>query len=132
MAEGSPASRSFETWAERLIREAQERGEFDDLPGRGRPLRGVDGPPDELWWVRAYVEREGLSLVPPALALRREVEDLPARLGGERSEARVREVLEDVNDRIRRMNRLPTEGPPSTLMPLDVEAWVERWRHMRP
>lgn len=29
---------SGERWSERLIREAQERGEFEDLPHRGEPL----------------------------------------------------------------------------------------------
>jgi hypothetical protein len=38
-----------ETVVERQIRLAQERGDFDDLPGRGKPLPGLDGPP---WWRR--------------------------------------------------------------------------------
>ena len=32
-------ARTWESLTERLIREAQERGEFDGLPGHGRPLR---------------------------------------------------------------------------------------------
>ncbi|MBL8926482.1 MAG: DUF1992 domain-containing protein, partial [Pseudonocardia sp.] len=38
-----------ETFVERQIRLAQERGEFDDLPGNGKPLPGLDGPDDENW-----------------------------------------------------------------------------------
>ena len=60
----------FETWVERQIREAQERGEFDDLPGAGQPLPGLTGQYDELWWVKRVAEREHLSLLPPMLALR--------------------------------------------------------------
>ena len=42
-------------WVERLIEEAIARGDFDDLPGEGKPLPpGDDGPG---WWVRKYVER---------------------------------------------------------------------------
>jgi hypothetical protein len=32
----------FEKLAEEKIREAMEKGEFDDLPGRGKPLQGLD------------------------------------------------------------------------------------------
>jgi hypothetical protein len=46
-----------ETLPERLIREAIESGEFDDLPGAGKPLPGAGSPDDELWWVREWVQR---------------------------------------------------------------------------
>jgi hypothetical protein len=36
--------RTHESLAERLIREAQERGEFDNLPGHGRSLAVGDNP----------------------------------------------------------------------------------------
>ena len=54
----------WETPVERAIREAQERGEFDDLPGAGRPLSLGDpeGPDDPLWWVRRKLEAEQLDL----------------------------------------------------------------------
>jgi hypothetical protein len=47
----------YETLPERLIREAIESGEFDDLPGAGKPLPGAGSPDDELWWVREWVQR---------------------------------------------------------------------------
>lgn len=31
-------SRDWESWIDQQIREAQDRGEFDDLPGKGKPL----------------------------------------------------------------------------------------------
>ena len=51
------AEHGFETLAERLIREAIEAGEFDDLPGEGKPLPGAGKPDDDLWWVRSWLER---------------------------------------------------------------------------
>ena len=40
-----------------MIREAIEKGEFDDLPGEGSPIPGAGRVDDELWWVRRWVER---------------------------------------------------------------------------
>lgn len=48
---------------ERLIREARERGELDDLPGHGRPLDLSDT--SELWWVRRKAAAEGLPVHDP-------------------------------------------------------------------
>jgi hypothetical protein len=50
MTERKPAGVTFESWVERQVREARERGSFDDLPGTGRPL-----PPsasDDMAWIR--------------------------------------------------------------------------------
>ena len=104
----------YESWVERRIREAQERGEFDDLPGAGKPLPALPDPADENWWVRGLIEREQLDMtvaLPPQLALRREAQDLPARVMRERSEQAVRDLLEDFNARVRELWRRPMEGP---------------------
>jgi len=55
----------YESWIERQIREAIERGEFDNLPGHGKPIKGLNGRDDENWWVKAYLEREQLPLPLP-------------------------------------------------------------------
>jgi hypothetical protein len=108
-----------------------ERGSFDDLPGTGRPLPGLDRPRDEMWWVRDKLRREQLSYLPPTLAVRKELEDALAAVGRATREADVRELVEAINTRIRRVNATATAGPPSTVVPLDVEAVVERWRAAR-
>jgi hypothetical protein len=51
----------FESLAERRIREAAERGEFDDLPGAGQPLPGLTGTYDPNWWVKEWIRRTGLE-----------------------------------------------------------------------
>src|SRR5215207_7741046 len=63
----------WESPVEKAIREAQERGEFDDLPGAGKPLPDLGDPDDPLWWLRRKAEREQLDLspaLPPRPALR--------------------------------------------------------------
>jgi hypothetical protein len=132
MTERKPAGVSFETWVDAQIREARERGEFDNLPGQGKPLTDLDGNHDELWWIRQMLKREDLSFTPPAIALRKSVEDMLDNVGKLLTERAVRNVVEELNTRIRELNRIPpVDGPPSNLMPLDVEAVLERWRAER-
>lgn len=47
----------FPLLAERLIQDAIEVGEFEDLPGAGKPIPGAGTHDDPLWWARAYMER---------------------------------------------------------------------------
>ena len=131
MTERKPSGVSWETWIDRQIREAQERGDFDGLPGHGKPIRDVDRPHDELWWVRDKLRREGVSYLPPTLALRKDVEDARDAIDAAATEAEVRQIVEEINERIRSVNRMATAGPPSTLMPLDLEETLEVWRAAR-
>ena len=50
-----------ETLVDRLIREAMEAGEFDNLPGAGVPLPDLGGTHEPTWWVRKWMEREGIT-----------------------------------------------------------------------
>lgn len=120
------AGETLERLAERLIREAQEAGEFDALPRGKLPLTG--GPLPEAWWAKEKMKREGLSDLPPSIAIRREAEAVLAALSRETDERVVREALERLNARIRKLNATHVSGPPTTLAPLDVEAAVRRWR----
>ncbi|MER7312458.1 MULTISPECIES: DUF1992 domain-containing protein [Streptomyces] len=131
MTERKPAGVSFESWVDKQIREAEQRGDFARLPGFGKPLPGLERPYDENWWIRAKLEREGVSVLPPSLALRKDAEDARDEALGARSEAEARRVLTEMNERIREALRRPPEGPPLTIGPLDVEAVVEEWHAAR-
>src|SRR5947209_735007 len=68
----------YESWIDRRIRQAEERGEFDGLAGAGKPLSDLDPEYDENWWLKALVRREQITgAVPASLRLRKEVDDLP-------------------------------------------------------
>ena len=41
---GKPQGLDWESWIDQQIREAHERGEFDNLPGKGRPLDLTPNP----------------------------------------------------------------------------------------
>ncbi len=55
---------TWESLTERLIREAQERGDFDDLPGHGRPLH-LDDDPREGEMGIAYHLLRNANVAPP-------------------------------------------------------------------
>jgi hypothetical protein len=131
MTERKPPGVSFETWLDRQVREATERGEFDNLPGTGKPIADLEQPRDELWWIRQKLRRENVSYLPPTLALRKEAEDAMAAASRAASEAEVRRIVGAINDKIRAANRLPTPGPPLNLVPFDVEDAVSDWRARR-
>ncbi len=126
-----PAGENYESWVDRQIREARERGEFDNLPGAGKPLPDLHRPYDELWWVRKKLKEENLSYLPPALQLRKEVEEAREQITRARSEREVRKIVAGINERIREANRTSLQGPASTVMPLDEEQTVRTWRERR-
>jgi hypothetical protein len=128
LTERKPGGVSFKSWVERQIREAMERGEFDNLPGAGKPIPDLDKPHDELWWVKQKLRREQLSYLPPTLAVRKEAEDALAAVSQARSEREVRRIVVAINAKIVKVNRNAASGPPLNLMPFDVERVVCRWR----
>jgi len=132
MTAGRPSSQHRETWIDRQIREAQERGEFEGLRGAGEPIADLDRPHDALWWVRRKLREENFSYLPPTLQLRREVEVAQAAIDRARSERQVREVVTAINARIRHVNRTDVTGPPSTVMMLDEEETVRTWHARHP
>jgi DnaJ-like protein len=128
MTEKKPPNVSWESWIDRKIRESMEAGEFDNLPGRGEPIPDLARPYDELWWLRKKLREEQLSIDPPTLVLRREYADTMAQITGARSEKEVRRLVAAINERIIYVNSHTTFGPPSDLVPLDVERVVAEWR----
>ncbi|MFI0192359.1 DUF1992 domain-containing protein [Streptomyces sp. NPDC017086] len=132
MTERKPPGVPFDSFVDKQIRDAQQRGEFDGLPGAGAPLPAdVYSPYDELWWVKRKLAREGLAVLPPALALRKEAEDTLAAAYAAPSERIVRKLIEDVNVKIRDMMFKPPPGPPLGRKPYDVEEVVRQWRQRR-
>jgi hypothetical protein len=131
MTERKPAGVRFESWIESQIRAAERAGDFDDLPGKGRPDPNLELGGDPLWWTKKLMKREGVGVLPPALELRREVEVMREELTKLKGEGLVRERIRRLNERIRRVNSTSISGPPTTVAPLDEEALVERWRESR-
>jgi hypothetical protein len=119
-------------WVDAQVRDAIARGEFDDLPGAGKPIEGLEGPHDPDWWLKGLIERERLSgLGPPAIMLRKEDAELERRLDRESAESEVRRVVEDFNARVVSARRQLLGGPPVVTPTRDVDAEVAAWRERR-
>ena len=120
-----------QTWVDLQIRQAQERGAFDNLPGAGKPIEGLGAEHDPDWWLKKLVERERIAVLPPSVALRKEDAELDDRLDRINVERDVRREVEDFNERVIRARYQLPEGPPLITMPRDVEATVDAWRERR-
>ena len=119
-------------YVEIAIQQAIRRGDFDDLPGAGRPLKNLQQAYDPDWWIRQKIERESITgLGPPALTLRTENAGLEARLDLAPSEAAAREILEDFNGRVVEARRQLQGGPPVVTPTRDVDEEIVVWRERR-
>jgi hypothetical protein len=113
------------------VRRAIERGEFDNLPGAGKPLKLPDRH-DPDWWIKQFVERENISgVAPPAIMLRTEDARLDEVLDEEVTEEGVRRTVADFNRRVVEARRQLQGGPPVVTPTRDVDAEVDRWRERR-
>ncbi|TQM32815.1 DUF1992 domain-containing protein [Nocardia bhagyanarayanae] len=133
MTERKPPDQTFESWIDKQVREATERGEFDNLRGAGRPLPGVGTQVDENWWLRSYLQREGIradGMLPESLVLRRDVERIQETVAELDTEREVRAAIAELNQRVVRYVRVPTP-PHVPVGPVDADTVVRRWRDER-
>ena len=127
----TPTAADRHAFVETAIQQAIRRGDFDDLPGAGKPLRLTETH-DPDWWIRRKIQSEQLrGLGPPALTLRVEHAELDARLDELSREDDVREYVEDFNRRVIEARRQLLGGPPVVTPTRDVDADVAAWRDRR-
>lgn len=86
----------FDKIAEERIREAIEHGEFDDLPGKGRPLKLEDDSHLPADLRLAYKVLKNANCLPPELELRREIRTTEQLLSG----------IEDTQEKYKQMKKL--------------------------
>jgi hypothetical protein len=106
-----PTRRDFESWVEFQIREATERGEFDDLPGSGAPIPDLGGTYDPDWWGKRFVTRERIRTRAEGIRqlIREELPRLRSHPDLEIASKRVAEINEmiaDINPRLDPSDRI--------------------------
>ncbi len=113
---------------ERRIVEAMERGEFDGLPGAGKPLH-IDAPPpvnEDLWWALKLMRQA--NVVPDEVRYRKRIDELRARLDTAADERQVIAIVRELNEQIRTLNGMGTNVIPTTLTTFDEADALARWR----
>ncbi len=130
MTERKPAGASWAGFLEAQIKKAQDEGQFDNLPGLGKPIPGLGKRYDAMWWLRDLMKREDLDYTPQTLALRASVEAFSERLPKFRTEFQVRRKVKELNARIAKANATQTHGPGSSLGQLSEDATVQTWRQV--
>jgi hypothetical protein len=123
-----PHGTSWRGFVESTIRKAMAEGEFENLPGQGMPIEGLEEPYHEDWWIRSLLKREQLAMPCASLEIRRDVEKTLMAAGRLRTEAEVRAAVLELNARIARVNRLGSTGPATGVGLVDLETIVARWR----
>jgi hypothetical protein len=125
--------RSWESFAERQIREAHEAGAFDDLPHRGERLP-LEGREDERWLAHNLMKQNRIA--PPWVEADRDVRALLERrarvlararrsrteIARRRDRAELVEVVEAANRAIFRLNyEAPTDRQHRVTLDLEDE-----------
>lgn len=127
----TPPKKSAQYWlnlAEERIQAAQAAGEFERLPGFGKPIPGIDEAHDELWWVKDKLRREQIVVLPPALEVLRDIERTLAAEVALPSASAVRAEIGALNERICRARFAAAWGPSVNAQVVNIEEQVERWK----
>lgn len=108
----------FTLIAEQRIREAMERGEFNNLTGKGRPLKLEDDSsvPDELRL--SYKVLKNAGCVPPELELRKEIINLRDLLSSTGDDFERQARLRELNFKLLKLNMMRK-------VPLNIEDFPE-------
>ena len=111
-----------QTWVDLQVRQAMERGDFDDLPGAGKPIEDLGEHHDpelvaqEAGRARAH---RGAAAEPGAAQGGRRARRRPRQ--AQHRGARYAATSTDFNERVVAARYRPPEGPPLVTMPRDVD-----------
>lgn len=90
---------SFDKIVEALIREAQERGEFDNLPGKGKPvdLTSYFETPEDIRLAQSLLKNAGM--LPPEVLLLKEIAELRQGLTAMTDENKNAEIRKKIQEK---------------------------------
>lgn len=96
---------------EEKIKEAQKRGEFDNLPGHGKPLKIEDDSniPEDLRL--AYKILKNADCLPPELQLKKEIRQMEDMLENMSDEKEKYRQIKRINYKIMQLNMLGKKSP---------------------
>ena len=96
---------------ERRIQEAQRNGEFDNLPGQGKPLALEDERhvPEDLRL--AYKILKNADCLPPELQEKKEIRQMEDLLAGIPDEQKRYKLIKKINYKIMKLNMMGRKSP---------------------
>jgi hypothetical protein len=102
---------AFEKIVERKIREAQEKGAFDNLPGSGNPIDLQDDSniPEDLRL--AYKILKNADCLPPEIQLRKEIRQMEDMLDSIPDEKEKYRQIRKINFKIMQLNMMGKKSP---------------------
>ena len=102
---------AFEKIVERKIKEAQEKGAFDNLPGSGRPVDLEDDShvPDDLRL--AYKVLKNADCLPPEIQLRKEIRQMEDLLDSIPDEKEKYRQIKRINFKVMQLNMMGKRSP---------------------
>jgi hypothetical protein len=131
MTERKPAGMPTGSWIEAQILKAQQEGQFDGVGSAPDPLADIDEPYHPDWWVKKLIRREGLTIVPEMLALKREISEFIATLHSRAREDDVRDSVARLNARVAEVNLVNDSPVTCDLSPLDPAKVIDQWQRSR-
>ncbi len=102
---------AFQKIIEKKIQDAQENGDFDDLPGKGKPIHLEDDRniPEELRLT--YKILKNADCLPPELALRKEIRTMEDMLDKIPDEKAKYKHIKKINYKIMQLNMMGKGSP---------------------
>ena len=102
---------AFQKVVEKRIKDAQKRGEFDDLPGTGEPLEIEDDSqiPEDLRL--AYKILKNANCLPPELELKKEIRKMEEMLENIPDEKEKYRQIKKINYKIMKLNMMGKKSP---------------------
>ena len=90
---------SFDRIVEALIKQAQERGEFDNLPGKGKPIDLTDyfETPEEVRLAQSVLKNAGMTS--PEVQILKEIAELRQLYETVTDEKKKQEIWKQIQDK---------------------------------
>jgi len=106
-----PIMFAFQKIVEKRIKDAQERGDFEDLPGHGEPINIEDNShiPEDMRLT--YKILKNADCLPPELQLRKEIRQMEDLLEGIPDEKEKYRQIKKINYKIMQLNMMGRGSP---------------------
>ena len=101
----------YQKIVEKKIKEAEERGEFNNLPGKGQPLRLDDESrvPEDLRLAHKILKNA--NCLPPEIELRKEIRQMEDMLEDIPDEKDKYRLIKKINFKITQLNMMGRKSP---------------------